>query len=159
MTPTDKAVAVDPETGEIVTDPFEAIMDAAKLAQPTSQTDFGEDGFADFSALLNLVDRDIAGWRPEPGDRLFGTVVDITEGTSEFGAYPLLVIDTPQSRTLVGVHCFHASLKRDVESAMTRLTLVVGSRVAIGYRGEGEAQKGKSAPNIYRLAVLPPAAK
>ena len=156
VNPTTKST-VDPETGEIESDPFAVDGDGNPMPEgsflPVSEVDF-DDAFA---SLLNFVNRDVKGWRPKPGDRVFGVVADIGEGQSEFGSYPLLTIDSPQSEYLVGVHCFHAGLKRDVENHIERGTLVIGSRIAISYHGTGEATQGKSAPNIYRIGVLPPA--
>lgn len=120
--------------------------------EPTSTTPATDE----WGELLDQVDRDIVGWRPEAGDKIFGIVVDLSEGESDFGTYPLIVIDSPDHENLVGVHCFHQILKKDVLAKMARGTLVIGSRIAVSYRGEGEAASGKSAPNFYRVAVRPP---
>lgn len=156
--PTNNLPKADTETGEIPVDPFAS--DGAGGQMPEGTFLAADQVKIDdaFSRLLDLVDRDVVGWRPNPGDRIFGVVADITEGNSEYGTYPLIVIDTPQSEDLIGVHCFHATLKRDVEANMIRQTLVIGSQIAISYRGEGTATRGNSAPNLYRLAVIPPAA-
>ena len=157
VNPTTKST-VDPETGEIESDPFAVDGDGNPMPEgsflPVSEVDF-DDAFA---SLLRLVDREIVGWRPAAGDRIFGIVADIGTGESEFGEYPLIVIDSPQSEALVGIHCFHASLKRDIDNHLERKTLVIGSRIAISYHGLGQSTQGKSAPNIYRVGVLPPMA-
>lgn len=156
MAPASKAgEQVDAETGEMTTDPFAVDGDGNPMPEG-SFTPLDDVKIDDvFSSLLNLVNRDIVGWRPKAGDRIFGVVADISEGTSEFGTYPLIVIDTPQTEALVGVHCFHQTLKREVESNLNRGTLTIGTNIAIAYKGEGEAEKGKSAPHLYRLALMP----
>lgn len=108
----------------------------------------------DLLGLLDQVDRDIVGWKPNPGDKVYGKLVDITEGESEWGPYPLLVIETPSGR-LVGVHAFHTVLKKEVERKIARGTMHIGVGIAIAYRGEGNARGGNNAPNMYRIAISP----
>lgn len=109
-----------------------------------------------YKGLLDQVDRDVVGWQPEAGDRLFGRVLDIQDANSEYGSYPLIVIDSPEYKQLVGLHCFHATLRNAVEAQINRGNLVIGSSIAVSYKGLGEATKGNSAPNMYRVAVQPP---
>lgn len=107
--------------------------------------------------LLDQVERDVTGWRPEPGDKVWGIVRDITDSDEgDFGTHPILVIETPTG-TLVGVHCFHRVLRNDVERKIARGTLVIGTEIAIQYRGiVGEGKGGKNPPEMYRVAVRNP---
>lgn len=113
-----------------------------------------EDVPDEFKGLLDQVGRDVVGWKPAPGDTVIGTLVDISEAESEYGSYPLLTVEVPGAR-LVGVHCFHTVLRREIERKLARNLLHVGDQIAVQYRGEGVATSGRNAPNMYRVAVKP----
>lgn len=104
--------------------------------------------------LLTQVDLDVEGWRPQPGDKIFGTVKDITDSDEgDFGSYPILTILTPSGK-YVNVHAFHTVLRNAVERRYRRGSLKSGTEIAIVYLGViGEAKGSKSAPEMYRLAV------
>jgi hypothetical protein len=104
-------------------------------------------------ALYTQVDRDVLGWRPEPGDKVGGILRDIEDSEEgEFGSYPILIIETPSGR-LVGVHAFHTVLRNAIERKYKRGTLRVGDNVAVLYQGQtGEKRGTKDAPHMYRLA-------
>ena len=113
----------------------------------------------DLLQLLDQVDKEVVGWRPSAGDKIVGTVRDITEAeTGDFGEYPIITIETP-NHSFVAVHAFHTILKRDVERRMLRGTLRQGDEIAIAYVGQGVAQGGKNAPEMYRVAVRRPERK
>lgn len=107
--------------------------------------------------LLDLVQKDVVAWRPEPQDYVGGILRDISESSEgDFGSYIILLIETP-SGTLVQVHCFHTVLRRDIERRLQRGTLKTGDEIAILYVGEAaQAQKGKNAANLYRVVVNRP---
>lgn len=125
---------------------------------PTAEPYFPSEDEQFYSAedkeLLEAVERPLVGWLPKSGDVLIGKVLDITDGTSEYGDYPLLTVETP-SKNLVGVHCFHLVLKNDIQRRIDKGRLKIGDRIAIKYSGEGEAKggSGKNAPNMYRVSV------
>lgn len=111
-----------------------------------------------FEDLLGVVEQDVKGWLPKDGDNVFGVVAEVTEGSSEWGDYPLITIEQPSGK-LVNVHCFHTVLKNNVERKIKAGKLTEGCRIAISYRGTGESSKsGQSDFHIYRVAVKPPAA-
>ena len=117
--------------------------------QPTHKSE--EDEYSD---LLDQVESDVVGWRPEPGDTVVGILVDHTEGESEWGTYPLLTIKKVDGE-LIGVHCFHTVLKKEVGRKLERGTMKIGDKIAVAYRGEGTAKGGNNAPQMYRIAVKP----
>jgi hypothetical protein len=117
------------------------------LHQPTPQS-----GDADYNDLLDQVESDVVGWRPEPGDTIVGILVDITEGEGDWGPYPLLSIKTLDGE-LVGIHCFHTVLKKEVTRKIDREQMKIGDKIAVAYRGEGTAKGGNNAPQMYRIAV------
>lgn len=92
---------------------------------------------------------DAEGWRPEPGDLLVGTVVDLDIGWSDFrGEYPILTIAPDKSQSkgkaadldAVKIHCFHDVLF----SRVLTLRPAPGETVGIQFHGK---QPHKSKPN------------
>lgn len=153
----DQQAAADPETGELPSDDqFESPESLARLEADRARLAEAARASAEYEHLLSQVDRDIVGWKPEPGDKVFGRVADVMEAESDFGQYPLIAIDSPLHEQLVGVHCFHTTLKNDVQRKIDHGTLAIGSEIAVSYRGMGEARGGNSAPHMYRVAVIPP---
>jgi hypothetical protein len=132
-----------------------------KDAFDTLQAAFGgEDVTASsesLSKLLDMVDKDVIAWRPEVGDVVAGTLRDISDSSeNEFGSYVILMIETPTGK-LVNVHCFHTVLRRDIERRLQRGTLKTGDEIAIKYIGTAEkSEKGKNAPELYRVVVNRP---
>lgn len=55
------------------------------------------------------------GWRPNPGDRVVGKIVDIAFTDMGYGEYPILTIQT-ESGPEVAVHGFHTVLKSEIFS-------------------------------------------
>ena len=108
-------------------------------------------------SLFTQLDRDVVGWRPEPGDRIGGTLKDIEDSEQgEFGSYPILIIETPSGR-LVGIHAFHTVLKNAIERRYKRGTLRRGDEIAILYQGQiGEKTGTRDIPHMYKIAVNRP---
>lgn len=108
---------------------------------------------------LNITSRWSKDNPPQAGDSITGTIVDISDATSDYGEYPLLVIKDEQNE-LIALHCFHLVLKNDIERKIARRTLVIGGLIAVTYHGEKENKNpSKNAANMYRVIVRPPAAK
>lgn len=107
-------------------------------------------------AMLDQVEQEIHAWIPNPGDKVFGQVSDISESQEgDFGAYPIVLIKTPSGK-FIHVHCFHTILRREIERRVSRGQLVIGDYLAIKYEGQGEAKGGKEAARIYRVAIRRP---
>lgn len=115
----------------------------------------------DYFDLERLLDQDIAGWRPNPGDKLIGTVVNLEIGGqgSTFGTYPLLTIRVDETGEFVNVHAFHTVLRVE----LGRKQVGMGDRIGIKYIGavEGgdfgsyEAYKVVSVPQTGNRLALP----
>lgn len=103
--------------------------------------------------LFTQAERDVVGWRPEPGDKIGGVLRDIEDSEAgEYGSYPILVIETPSGR-LVGVHAFHTILRNAIERKYKRGTLKIGDEVVVVYLGQvGEKRGAKDPAHVYRLA-------
>jgi hypothetical protein len=87
-------------------------------------------GPIDMEAALDL---EAPGWKPEPDEKLIGTVVytSTTSGSHpEYGDYPIvmLITDDGELRTL---HAFHSVLRNAVE----RQAPAAGDRIGIKYKG------------------------
>ena len=75
------------------------------------------------------LDLDFAGWQPEPGDKVIGTVLQVTESEpGTWGTYPIYTIATRDGG--ISVHAFHTVLKK----AMSHV--VPGDFVGIKYKGK-----------------------
>jgi hypothetical protein len=73
-------------------------------------------------------------WRPEPGDVLVGTVVELGERPSQFGGtYPTITVST-ESGELVVVHALRKVLRDELEQQSP----VPGERVGFQYHGVAE---------------------
>lgn len=95
-------------------------------------------------------------WVPSvDGDRLEGTVEDITDGWSDQralngdGFYPLLTIRTGDNVSL-NWHAFESVAYKRVMS----LKPLPGERIVVTFLGEGKAKEGRNAPKLYSV-VLP----
>lgn len=109
----------------------------------------------DLLDLFDQVNQDVMAWRPQDGNpQIGGTVTDISEAGSDFGTYPLLTIRTPSGK-YVTVHAFHTVLQNELNRRIASGRLKVGDTIAIAYKGEGEAKAGRTAPEMYRVAVKP----
>lgn len=137
-------------------------MSESDATEAVEQTFLGADDL-DYSnapeelrGMLDQVDQEIHAWIPNPGDKIFGTVSDISESTEgEYGAYPIILVKTPSGK-FVHIHCFHTILRREIDRRVSRGQLVVGDLIAIKYDGEGERSGGKEAARIYRVAIRRP---
>jgi len=87
-------------------------------------------------SLQDRLQAKTESWKPKPGDTLIGTLLEITERESEYGVYPLLIIETEDGDE-VAVHGFHTVLKNE----LGRQAPVVGDQIGIIYHGKDEDRK------------------
>lgn len=91
-----------------------------------------------FERLEALLEHDAEGWRPEPGERLVGTVRDVAKASNDFSKdYPLLTIEDPLGKWWA-VHAFHTVLWQKI----AELEPAAGDAIAISFDG---MVQGKSA--------------
>jgi hypothetical protein len=86
-------------------------------------------------------------WKPEAGDKLIGTVVELEERTSEYGSYPSVTVRVDNGEEIV-FHGFHTVAKEE----LARKKPCIGDRIGIAYFGVDQA-KGYER---YRIVVEPP---
>lgn len=101
-------------------------------------------------SLNDRLDREPApGWRPEPGDKVIGTIVEISEAPgTDFGAYPLITIEQDDG-TEIAVHAFHSVLRNELESKQPS----EGDRIGIRYAGKVAGKSGGRDYESYRVVL------
>lgn len=82
-------------------------------------------------SMNDRLDQEVTAWRPEPGDKIYGKVVDISENQGEYEPYPLLEIETADG-AMVAVHAFHTVLK----SELAKKRPSPGDSIGIKYLGK-----------------------
>lgn len=108
-----------------------------------------------------LLDKLLSGsnakaWRPEPGEGIQGTVIDVDSvlseyresATGEFPLCPVVVVEDAEGQAW-RVVSYSTVLRKEIQKKDPH----VGDTVAFLYVGLGEAKKGQKAPHIYRVAV------
>jgi hypothetical protein len=102
------------------------------------------------------VDREYAqAWRPNPGDKLVGEVVELSQREGLYGVYPIITVREDDG-TERAVHAFHAVAAAELAKVRPQ----VGERIAIKYVGQEPTADGRSGSfyHRYRVAVDRPAA-
>jgi hypothetical protein len=106
--------------------------------------------FAEIAALVG----EATGWRPEVGDQLMGTVLEvkITHSDVSDRDYPIVFVLTPDNN-VTAVHCFQTTLFNEVINQRPER----GDKFFVKRMEDGEAtRKGWNAPIIYTVGVEKP---
>lgn len=110
------------------------------------------------SKFTDRLDSFPEAWKPEPGEKLIGELVDLDMRDSEYGdPYPILVVDAAEGSTMNGKpirgehvwHAFHTMARSEVAKKRPQL----GETVGIAYHGKGTAAPGMNAPERWRMIV------
>jgi hypothetical protein len=100
------------------------------------------------SSISDRLDKEYApAWRPEPGDKLVGVVVEVGENDAGWGDYPVVTVMDDDGNE-AAVHAFHTVLRNELTAA------VVGDRVGIIYKGKVTGNNGTEYES-YRVIVEP----
>lgn len=101
------------------------------------------------TAITDLLEQNPETWAPKVGDVVEGTIVDLTDRTSDFGTYPIVTIDTGDG--LVVFHAFHTVPRNKLKEQRAQ----TGDKIGVKYLGK---PKGKEYEN-YRIIIIerPPA--
>jgi hypothetical protein len=83
-------------------------------------------------------------WKPEPGDKLVGEVVELDERTNEYGTYPVVTVRTDDGEELA-FHAFRTVAKNELAKQRPE----VGDRIGIKYVGKPEGKDYE----LYRVKV------
>lgn len=92
--------------------------------------------------VMDRLDRDAEGWRPDPGDKIQGVIIGIDVRDSEYqdDTYPVLEIEDENTGDLIAVHGFHSVLKREIAQQKPE----VGDRIGIKYFGKVQGKRTDS---------------
>ena len=83
------------------------------------------------TTIQDQLDREFApAWKPASGDKIVGTVTDLTSREGEYGTYPIVTLNTGDRE--VALHCFHEVLANE----LARIAPKVGDRVGVKYVGK-----------------------
>jgi hypothetical protein len=99
--------------------------------------------------LETRLDSSAEAWKPSPGEKLIGVVVDVDSRTTEYGTYVVLTL-RQENGDERAVHAFHTVLKREFAKRPPRL----GEELGIKYLGKSD--KGYEAYRIVWDEVVPP---
>ena len=105
--------------------------------------------------MLDQTEKEYIGWNPEERPQIAGTVADIQHGCDcgGYGAHNIVFIDSPIGES-VAVHCFHTTLRSQMEDRIRLGKLVAGDLIAISYLGKSPSKvKGHADTTNYRVVV------
>jgi len=101
------------------------------------------------STLANRLDSFPEAWKPQPGEKLIGKLVDLDLRNSEYGPpYPILTVLDEAGHEWAW-HAFHTMARNEVAKRRPQ----IGEQVGISYHGKGTAAPGMNAPERWRLLV------
>lgn len=98
------------------------------------------------------LQQEVEGWRPEPGDEVLGKVLTVDEREGDYGPYPYIEIDDDITGKLIGVHAFHAVLRKEIANKRPQ----VGGTLAICYKGKKKTKSGTGEFEHYRVEYYAP---
>jgi hypothetical protein len=105
------------------------------------------------SNLAEDLDREPQSWRPEPGDKLIGELVDVDERDGGYGTYPILVIRDDDGAEW-SWHVLHAVARGEIGRQQPN----IGDRLGVKYVGKVEGRDGQEY-HSWKVRVDRPAAK
>ena len=97
-------------------------------------------------SIDDRLDSFAEAWKPEPGDKLIGTVVDLDERDSAYGdePYPIVTVETDDGNELA-FHAFHTVARNE----LAKQRPAIGDRIGIAYHGKQDGKNYES----YRVIV------
>jgi hypothetical protein len=111
------------------------------------------------SNLAARLDSFPEAWKPQPGDKLIGELVDLDLRQSDYGdPYPILTVDAASGSTMggepiSGEHAWHAFHTMG-RSAVAKQRPRIGEQIGVSYHGKGTAAApGMNPPERWRLIV------
>lgn len=89
-------------------------------------------------SLEDRLDAPAPAWRPEPGDRLIGIVVDVGTREGTYGPYPVVTVESEEDGCDLAFHGFHSVARQE----LARLKVRVGDRIGLAYHGRRTSKGG-----------------
>jgi hypothetical protein len=109
----------------------------------------------ELAEMLDQSERDYVGWNPEVQATVAGTVADITPNCDcgGYGGHYLLFIDEPGGNG-TAVHCFHTTLRNQIEPRIETGKLRAGDLIVVSYTGKQASKtKGHADMATYRVVI------
>jgi hypothetical protein len=100
-------------------------------------------------SLDERLDSFAEAWKPEPGEKLVGVVVDLDSRETEYGRYAIVTLRTDEGDERA-VHAYHTVLAREFEKRTPRL----GERLGVKYLGKSD--KGYEGYRVAWADIVPP---
>lgn len=123
---------------------------------PFDRHEINRDTLSDeLKAMLDQSEQEYVGWNPEERPQIAGSVADITPNCDcgGFGPHYIIFIDSPEGAN-VAVHCFHTTLRSQLDERIRLGGLVAGDLIVISYAGKTPSKvKGHGDINNYRVVV------
>jgi hypothetical protein len=86
------------------------------------------------ATLQDALDKAFAeAWRPQPGEKIVGEVIDLSERTGAYGRYPIVTVRTGDGEERA-LHAFHEVLANE----LGRVAPKVGDVIGVRYDGNDE---------------------
>lgn len=107
--------------------------------------------------MLDQSEREYVGWNPEETPQVVGTIADISPDCDcgGFGPHNIIFVDTPKGDG-IAIHCFHTTLRSQVDARIKQGRLSAGDLIAISHLGtKVSAVKGHADMNMYRVVIRP----
>lgn len=93
--------------------------------------------------LHERLSRNPEPWKPTPGDLLVGTVLDITERTTEYGDYPIVTISNNDGSW--EFHAFHTVARQEIRRQRPN----IGDLIGVRYLGKPDGKDYE----LYRIVI------
>jgi hypothetical protein len=100
-------------------------------------------------SLNDRLDSYAEAWRPKPGDKLIGVIVDLDERASEYDEdpYPIVTVERDDDGREVAWHAYHTVARNELAKQRPQR----GDRIGIAYHGKPDGKSYES----YRIIVEP----
>jgi len=98
-------------------------------------------------SIADRLDNFAEAWKPKPGDKLIGVVVDLDERASDYddgSPYPIVTVENDDGQELA-FHAFHTVARNELGKQRPQ----IGDRIGIAYHGKPEGKSYES----YRVIV------
>jgi hypothetical protein len=95
-------------------------------------------------SLEERLDSNAEAWKPQPGEKLIGTITDLDERENEYGTYPIVTVRTDNGDELA-FHAFRTVAKNELAKKRPQ----VGDRIGIAYHGKPAGKEWEA----YKIVV------
>jgi hypothetical protein len=87
--------------------------------------------------MLDQSEAEYVGWNPEERPQVAGTVADVTPNCDcgGFGPHNIIFVDSPVGAN-VAVHCFHTTLRSQIDERVRLGKIMAGDLIVISYLGK-----------------------